>query len=109
MSQRFRTAEGGRIDAVYYCPHTPDDDCDCRKPLPGLVRRMEEDLGVSAERAPLIGDKQSDLDLAESVGARGILVRTGYGEDTLGMLQDDSTEVFDNLAAAADALLAERK
>lgn len=97
-------AAGGRLAGIYHCPHTPDAGCDCRKPAPGLVRQMERDLGCSARGAPLIGDKSSDLALARRVGARPILVRTGYGAATLATLDDPAVTVHADLAAAAQAL-----
>ena len=100
-------AAGGRIAAVYHCPHTPAEGCACRKPAAGLVRKMERDLGYTARGAPLIGDKLSDLELARSVGARPMLVRTGYGAKSLAGLDDSAVEVFANLAQAAAALIRE--
>jgi D-glycero-D-manno-heptose 1,7-bisphosphate phosphatase len=77
---------GARLDAIYYCPHHPDAgeppyrlDCDCRKPRPGLLRRAAVELGVDLPRSFVVGDRHADLALAWSVGARGALVKTGYG------------------------------
>ena len=100
-------AAGGQIAAIYHCPHTPSERCECRKPAAGLVRKMERDLGYSARGAPLIGDKLSDLELARRVGARPILVRTGYGATTLAALNDPAVEVYADLAQAAEALIRE--
>jgi D-glycero-D-manno-heptose 1,7-bisphosphate phosphatase len=79
-------AGGARLDGIYYCPHHPDvgeppyrADCDCRKPRPGLLRRAAADLGADLARSFMIGDRYGDLTLAWSVGARGALVKTGYG------------------------------
>lgn len=101
-------AAGGQLAAVYYCPHRPDAGCECRKPKSALLRRLERDLGVSLEGVPLIGDRSSDVDAADAVGARAILVRTGSGAATARALGARAIEVFDDLAAAARALLAER-
>ncbi len=98
---------GGRLSGIYHCPHTPDAGCDCRKPATGMVRQMERELGYSARRAPLVGDKPSDLELARKVGSRPILVRTGYGESTLAGLNDDDVEVFADLSHVAEALIQE--
>ena len=100
-------AAGGRLAGIYHCPHTPAEGCQCRKPAAGLVRRMERDLGYTARGAPLIGDKLSDLELARNVGARPILVRTGYGAKSMAALNDSAVEVFADLAQAADALIRE--
>jgi histidinol-phosphate phosphatase family protein len=66
-------ARGGRIDAVYYCPHTPDEDCSCRKPRPGLLAEAAREWSVNLGRSVMIGDSESDLDAARSAGCRGIL------------------------------------
>lgn len=99
---------GGRLAGIYYCPHHPNEGCDCRKPAPGLLRRVAADFGVSLQGTPCIGDKRSDLDAALAVGARPILVRTGYGEATLRALaQNDALEVHRNLLGAARVLASE--
>ncbi len=74
------------IDGHYYCPHSPDAaveryrrDCDCRKPRPGLALRAAAELGIDLARSVVIGDRWRDLAVARQIGARGILVRTGYG------------------------------
>lgn len=100
-------AAGGRLGGIYHCPHTPEEGCRCRKPAPGLVRQMERELGYCAQGAPLIGDKESDLDLARRVGARPILVCTGYGATTLTTLDDPAVEVYSDLAEATAALIME--
>ena len=101
-------AAGGRLSGIYFCPHTPDDDCDCRKPRTGLLRQLKADLGLATlEGVPVVGDKLADLDLAAAVGARGMLVLTGKGRDTA-MTAPIGTEIYADLAAAADDLLRER-
>jgi len=100
-------AVGGTIAGIYYCPHAPDDDCDCRKPRPGLLARVEKDYGVSLAGVPVIGDKVADIELARRVGARPILVLTGYGQATSAALRDTEIETFADLASAASALLAQ--
>ena len=84
--EEMLAAEGARLDAVYYCPHHPEARvaelarrCDCRKPKPGLLLRAAADLGLDLERSCVVGDRWSDLETAAAVGARGILVLTGYG------------------------------
>lgn len=67
------------IAAWYRCPHAPDDDCACRKPLPGMIHAAARDLDLDPMRSFVIGDKKSDIDLAAAVGAAGILVTTGHG------------------------------
>jgi D-glycero-D-manno-heptose 1,7-bisphosphate phosphatase len=83
-----RLADAGvTVDGVYYCPHHPDGTveryriaCDCRKPNPGMLRAAERDLEIDLSRSWVVGDRWLDVALASNVGARGILVRTGYGE-----------------------------
>ncbi len=82
--------EGARIDAIYYCPHHPQignesykKDCDCRKPQTGMLEQAAREHHVHLEKSFVIGDKASDINLATNAGARGVLVMTGYGGDTL--------------------------
>jgi D-glycero-D-manno-heptose 1,7-bisphosphate phosphatase len=108
MRERVRAA-GGELAGVYYCPHLPDAGCECRKPKPGMFRALERELGVSVVGAPYIGDRMSDIDAAEAVGARPMLVRTGTGAATEALLGARRVPVFDDLAAAARALLDEAR
>ena len=104
MHERVRAA-GGELAGVYYCPHLPDAGCDCRKPRPGLLHRLERELKLGVRGAPFVGDRLSDIEAADSVGARPILVRTGTGRATEGQLGPRAVPVFDDLAAAARALV----
>jgi len=74
-------ASAARVDAWYFCPHRPDAGCACRKPLPGMLLSAERDLNLDLRRSLLVGDKDSDLQAARAVGARTVLVRTGYGRE----------------------------
>lgn len=100
-------AAGGALTGTFYCPHLPDDACECRKPRAGLLRRVERELQCSLERVPFIGDRLSDVEAADVVGARPMLVRTGTGAATEHGLQGRVLEVFDDLLAAARAIVAE--
>jgi len=100
-------AAGGSLAGIYYCPHRPEACCDCRKPATGLLRRAASELGCVFTDVPFIGDKLTDLELARRVGARPILVRTGYGEKTLAALDDPGVAVYPDLASAAAALIEE--
>ncbi len=71
------------LDAIYYCPHLPDAQCDCRKPHSGLVMRAVEDLNIDPHLSFVVGDKACDIELGKRVGATTILVRTGYGNAAL--------------------------
>jgi D-glycero-D-manno-heptose 1,7-bisphosphate phosphatase len=70
---------GGRIDGVYACPHTPEDGCPCRKPLPGMLLQAARDLDIDLSRSYLVGDAVSDMQAAVAAGSRPMLVRTGRG------------------------------
>lgn len=79
---------GARVDGWFYCPHHPRGvvevlriDCECRKPKTGMVRQAEERFSIDRARSFVVGDKQGDIALARAIGATGVLVRTGHGED----------------------------
>lgn len=71
---------GVRLDAVYFCPHGPDDGCGCRKPRAGLLKEAARELAIDLRRSFVAGDKASDLDLAKAAGIKGLLVLTGQGK-----------------------------
>ncbi len=99
-------AAGGQVEAVFFCPHRPEDDCPCRKPRPGLLQDLAARLRVSLDGVPAIGDSARDLEAALAVGARPILVRTGKGAETAGRAAVAADiPVYENLSAAVDALL----
>jgi len=101
-------AAGGRIDAVFFCPHGPDDGCDCRKPRPGLFRQIEARYGRPVNGVPAIGDSTRDLLAARRAGARPILVLTGNGRAALESLAAEGPlEAYEDLGAAASALIGE--
>lgn len=97
---------GGRIEAVFYCPHAADTNCDCRKPKPGLFNEIAARYGRDLSGVPAVGDSLRDLQAAMGVGAKPILVRTGKGEKTLaaGGLPAN-TPVYADLAEAVEHLL----
>lgn len=100
-------AAGGRLDAIVYCPHHPDDRCDCRKPRPGMLRAIGKDFETPLSQSVFIGDSVRDVEAARAVGARPILVLTGSGMKAQADLGGDAVETYADLAQAADALLAE--
>ncbi len=101
---------GGHLDGIFFCPHRPEENCGCRKPAPGLFQQIAERFHISLSGAPVIGDSLRDIEAAETVGARPILVRTGYGEEALRQLIDQSrAEVFANLAQVVDYLIKQGK
>jgi len=97
---------GGRIDALFYCPHAQDAQCGCRKPKAGLFEEIGERFGVSLKGVPAIGDSIRDLECAAAVGAQPMLVLTGKGERT--RAHEDfrkDTPVFKDLAEAVAHVL----
>ncbi|HVC12238.1 MAG TPA: D-glycero-beta-D-manno-heptose 1,7-bisphosphate 7-phosphatase [Burkholderiales bacterium] len=96
---------GGRIDAIFFCPHAADSNCECRKPKPGMLREIAKRLNVSLDGVPVVGDALRDLQAAAAVGARPILVLTGKGRKTRDSEElPEGTEVFPDLAAVAAQL-----
>lgn len=97
---------GGRLDAVFFCPHTADSSCECRKPKPGMLMEIGKRFNTELTGVPCIGDSLRDLQAAEAVGAQPMLVLTGKGEKTL---RDGNfpknTVIFPDLAFAVSALL----
>lgn len=98
-------AEGVTLDGIYVCPHGPNDGCDCRKPLPGLIVRAARELGFDPAESFVIGDKGIDIDLGRNVGATTILVRTGYGAETERDRLAEPDQTVDDLPAAARWIL----
>jgi len=99
---------GGRIDAVFFCPHAADSRCACRKPKPGLFQEIAARVRRDLRGVPAIGDSLRDLQAALAVGARPMLVKTGKGVRTLeGGQMPEGTPVYEDLADAVQALLAE--
>lgn len=94
---------GGRIDAVCFCPHTPTDNCNCRKPKPGLFFQIRQILDADLSQAICVGDSARDLDAARSAGCSVVGVRTGNGATLEGQ---PGLALYDNLAAWVDAYLA---
>ena len=101
---------GGRIDAVFYCPHAPDEACHCRKPEPGLLEQIAHRFGVSLGGVPYIGDSLRDMQAAAAAGCEPHLVCTGRHPELLGHSQAPEpfpagTRVYADLAACVDHLL----
>jgi len=96
---------GGTIDAIFFCPHTNADDCDCRKPKAGMLREVATRYNVALTGVPVIGDSLRDLQSARAVGAQPMLVLTGKGKKTkLDPDLPEGTLVFADLAAAVKKL-----
>jgi D-glycero-D-manno-heptose 1,7-bisphosphate phosphatase len=103
--------QGGRIDAVFFCPHTPEEHCDCRKPLPGMMIDIGRRYGIDLASVPMVGDTLRDLQAAQAAGCEPHLVLTGRAaaldEAALQLIvqQVPRTTVHQDLAAFAEHLL----
>ena len=100
-------AAGGTVERIVFCPHGPDDGCDCRKPAPGLLLRLLKSLRVDASRATFVGDSLRDIEAARSASVLPLLVRTGNGRAAEPAAALPDGQVFDDLAGVADKLIAE--
>ncbi len=100
--------KGGELDAIFFCPHKPEDGCDCRKPRPAMLVDLAERLKINLTAVPTVGDSLRDLQAARAVHALPVLVRTGKGSLTQVALRNSDladTAVYDDLAAFVDSLL----
>lgn len=107
MLQQVEQA-GGHISGIYYCPHHPDDNCDCRKPKPGMIYQIEKDFPeFNLHETFVVGDSWRDIDAGKQAGCRTYLVQTGNGPLALSRHQHElgDTQVVDNLYAAAQNIL----
>lgn len=108
MHKLLATA-GGRVEAIFYCPHAPDQTCRCRKPLPGLYEQIGERYGVTLKGVPTAGDSARDLIAGAAAGCEPHLVLTGKGAKLRGQALPDNfpagTRVHNNLLAFADYLV----
>ncbi len=96
--------EGVELNAIYYCPHLPEDKCICRKPEVGMVSMAVDQFGFDPKESFVIGDKQCDIELGQRVGATTILVRTGYGAEEEKKLIVPADYVVNDLAEAAQII-----
>jgi D-glycero-D-manno-heptose 1,7-bisphosphate phosphatase len=96
------------IDAFYFCPHHPDfqkEDCDCRKPLPGLILRAAQEWNIDLPRSWMIGDKLSDVQAGFAAGCQNILVQTGYGAEISQDQLPQDTFIVEDIASASQHIL----
>jgi D-glycero-D-manno-heptose 1,7-bisphosphate phosphatase len=106
MHQKFYhllAEQNVQLDGLVYCPHGPDDNCDCRKPKPGMILTLLKRFALAPEEAVLVGDSLRDLQAAEAVGVDAVLVKTGKGEKVFAE-KNVKNPVFDNLLAFATAV-----
>ena len=105
---RLAQQAGGQIDGIWFCPHTAADECDCRKPKPGMVEDIIARFNARAEDVYMVGDSLRDLQAIAAVGGKSVLVLTGKGEKTLqneGDQLPEGTLVFDNLMAFSQYIM----
>ncbi len=100
-------AHQAHLDALVFCPHTPEDQCDCRKPQPGMLWELLEKFSMQPHQSVMVGDNFRDLEAAWAVGCEAVLVKTGKGEKTLASHADalKDTLIFNDLAAFVTYLL----
>ncbi len=99
---------GGRVDAMFFCPHGPADGCDCRKPRPGLLTEIGNRFQSSLGNVLFVGDNINDVKAAQAAGAKPVLVKTGKGEQTAKMMAENNINnipVYDDLADVVNAVL----
>ena len=108
MHARLRTLvaeQGGEVGLVVYCPHGPDEGCDCRKPKPGMLKIISEHYKVPLAGIWFVGDSLGDLGAAKAVDSQPVLVKTGKGDKTQAKNLPVGTLIFDDLAAVAAELI----
>ena len=103
--KKLLSKSGAYLDGIYYCPHHPEIGnekyrkiCDCRKPNPGMIETASDELDIDISRSYVVGDKLSDVSLAHNVGAKGILVLTGYGKGELEYYKNNGSKKPDYVA-----------
>jgi histidinol-phosphate phosphatase family protein len=94
--------EDAYIDGIYYCPHHPDDGCECRKPELELVERAIKEHALDIKDSFVVGDKLTDIELGLKTGAKSVLVLTGYGREEREKLETQPDHISENLLAAAE-------
>lgn len=100
---------GGRVDALFYCPHAADDHCDCRKPKTGMIEDISRRFSIELNHVYAVGDALRDMQAFSNAGCKPILVRTGKGEETLAQGQlPPNVLVMADLAEAAQHIIAEQ-
>jgi D-glycero-D-manno-heptose 1,7-bisphosphate phosphatase len=97
---------GGDIKSIQFCPHHPNDRCDCRKPAPGMLLRIAEQYGPEQMQICYVGDSSKDISAAKAAGFRPVLVLTGNGKQTL-QQQPDLDSVFENLLTFTQQIISE--
>lgn len=99
--QEVLRESGTNIDAIYFCPHAPEDNCKCRKPQTNLAEQAARDFNADLSKSFVIGDNVCDIELGKNIGATTILVRTGYGETAARKIEAQPDYTVENLFEAA--------
>ena len=107
------TAAGARVDGIYYCPHIRDDNCTCRKPIPGMLEQAAREHALDLADSVLVSDRYDDISMGQSVGCHSILVLSGYGRGEYEYHRHgwprQPDHVVENLTAAVDLILGEKR
>ncbi len=103
---RLLAQRGASVDGVFFCPHSPNDNCPCRKPKPGLLLQIAEQFSIDLKQTYFVGDSMVDIQAAKMAGARPVLVQTGKGLTTMAKLSGyENIPVYDNLSHFVRELL----
>jgi D-glycero-D-manno-heptose 1,7-bisphosphate phosphatase len=106
---KMLAAVGGKVDAIFYCPHAPDQMCNCRKPAPGLFEQIGERFSIDLHGVPVVGDTSRDVVAGVAVGCEPHLVLTGKGEAYRGRSLPDTfpenTRMHQDLASCVEFLI----
>ncbi|MEK7773521.1 MAG: HAD family hydrolase [Deltaproteobacteria bacterium] len=97
--------QGARMDGIYYCPHHPDDGCECRKPKVGLFMKAAREQGIDTGLLYVVGDKASDVGLARNINAKSVLVLTGAGPEEIKKLSGPPDFVAGGISGAVDWII----
>lgn len=103
MNQFIQKA-GGKLSGIYFCPHTPEDKCDCRKPKPGLLKAIAKDFPTEIKNAILVGDSLRDIQAAQAINCKAVLVKTGNGKNFQNHEELKNIPTYENLKSFADSL-----
>ena len=104
MEMRLYIKDHARITKFYYCPHKPEDNCECRKPLPGMLLQASNQFAIDLSESWLIGDKRTDCEAADAAGVRSILVLTGHGMEEV-LKPGQHREARDLYSAVTDYII----
>jgi len=106
-------AAGARVDAIYYCPHIRDNNCTCRKPIPGMLEQAAREHALDLANSVLVSDRYDDISMGQSVGCHSILVLSGYGRGEYEYHRHtwprQPEHVVEHLTAAVDLILGEKQ